>query len=196
MELTRQPRERICHVMKTSDAEILIVPGYKGSGDEHWQTRWEARLASARRVDLGDWHKPVFEDWRANLVATVAAANKPVVLVGHSIGAQVITRAADDFQGKVAGAFLVAPPDVENPAIRPRHLLTFGPYRRDPLPFPSFVVASNDDPFCSLEKAEEMAASWGSVFFDAGDSGHLNHESGHGPWPEGLMVFAKFMGRL
>ncbi|MCB1459938.1 MAG: alpha/beta hydrolase, partial [Nitratireductor sp.] len=25
---------------------------------------------------------------------------------------------------------------------------------------------------------------------------HINAESGHGPWPEGLMVFAKFMGRL
>ncbi|MEZ5870378.1 MAG: alpha/beta hydrolase [Nitratireductor sp.] len=182
--------------MKTSEAEILIVPGYKGSGPLHWQSRWEAKLSAARRVDMGDWHKPVFEDWRDNLVSAVNAATKPVVMIGHSIGSQVIVQSAPLFHKAVAGAMLVAPPDVENPKIRPRHLLTFGPASREPLPFPSIVIASRDDPFCAYEKAEEMAAAWGSLFIDAGISGHLNHESGHGPWPEGLMVFAKFMGRL
>lgn len=182
--------------MKSAEADILILPGYKGSGPLHWQTRWESRLSSAKRVEMGDWHKPVFEDWRDNLVAAVNAAQKPVVLIGHSIGAQVAVQAADQIAGKVRGALLVAPPDVENAAIRPRHLLTFGPARRDPLPFPSVVVASRNDPFCAFEKAEEMAACWGSLFMDAGESGHLNHESGHGPWPEGLMVFAKFMSGL
>lgn len=182
--------------MKTTDAEILFLPGFKGSGPDHWQTRWETRLSAARRVNMGDLHKPVFEDWRANLVKTVAQCQKPVVLVAHSIGAAVAVQAAGRYGGKVAGAFLVAPPEVENPAIRPRHLLTFGPARRDPLPFPSVVIASRNDPFCSFEKAEEMAADWGSLFMDAGDSGHINHESGHGPWPEGLMVFARFMHRL
>jgi predicted alpha/beta hydrolase family esterase len=105
-------------------------------------------------------------------------------------------QAADAIADKVAGAFLVAPPNVENPAIRPRHLLTFGPARRDPLPFPSVTIASRNDSFCEFEKAEEMAADWGSLFMDAGESGHLNHESGHGPWPEGLMVFARFMAKL
>lgn len=182
--------------MKTTDADILIVPGYKGSGPDHWQTRWEDKLSTAQRVALGDWHKPVFEDWRDNLIAAVDVAERPVILVGHSIGSQVAVRAADEFNGKVAGAFLVAPPDVENPKIRPKHLLTFGPARRTPLPFPSFTIASRDDPFCSYEKAEKMAADWGSLLMDAGESGHLNAESGHGPWPEGLMVFARFMGKL
>ncbi|MEM7464640.1 MAG: alpha/beta hydrolase [Pseudomonadota bacterium] len=182
--------------MKTTDAEILILPGYKNSGPEHWQSRWESRLSAARRVQLGEWNKPVFEDWRDNLVAAVKEAKKPVILVGHSIGAQVAVQAADLFEDKVAGALLVAPPEVENPNIRPRHLMTFGPARRDPLPFPSVTIASRNDPFCSIEKSEEMAADWGSLFMDAGESGHINHESGHGPWPEGLMVFSKFLSRL
>ncbi len=182
--------------MKTTDAEILIVPGYKGSGDEHWQSRWERNLSAARRVAMGAWHKPVYDDWHANLVAAVSQASKPVILIGHSIGAQVITRAAEEYAGRVRGAFLVAPPDVENSDIRPRHLLSFGPYRREPLPFPSVTIASRNDPFCPFEKADEMAAAWGSLFIDAGMSGHLNHESGHGPWPEGLMVFSRFLRRL
>ncbi len=182
--------------MKTSEAEILIVPGYKGANEDHWQSRWERNITSARRVAMGDWHKPVFEDWRNNLLAEIAKATKPVILVGHSIGSQVIVQASKDLPAPVAGALLVAPPDVENPAIRPRHLLTFGPALTDPLPFPSVTIASRNDHFCAYDKAEQMAADWGSLFMDAGESGHINHESGHGPWPEGLMVFSKFLKNL
>ncbi len=182
--------------MKTSEAEILIVPGYKGSGEDHWQTRWERNITSARRVHMGDWHKPVFEDWKANLLNAVEEAEKPIILVGHSIGSQVVVQSAKEFKKPVLGALLVAPPDVENPAIRPRHLMTFGPASREPLPFPSITIASRNDHFCSYDVAEDMAAAWGSLFMDAGESGHLNSESGHGPWPEGLMVFSKFLKQI
>ncbi len=30
--------------MKIADCEILILPGYAGSEDEHWQARWADRL--------------------------------------------------------------------------------------------------------------------------------------------------------
>jgi len=182
--------------MKTSEAEVLIVPGYKGANEDHWQSRWERNLTSARKVAMGDWHKPVFEDWQSNLISEVNRSKKPVILVGHSIGSQVITRTADKFDDKVRGAFLVAPPDVENEDVRPRHLMTFGPASREPLPFPSITIASRNDHFCSFEKAEDMAAAWGSLFMDAGESGHINHESGHGPWPEGLMVFSRFLKQI
>jgi len=182
--------------MKTSQADILIVPGYKGANEDHWQSRWARNLSTATIVQMGEWHKPVFEDWKENLLEAVSQTTKPVVLVGHSIGSQVIVQAAKEFKQPVAGAVLVAPPDVENPDIRPRHLLTFGPATRDPLPFPSVTIASRNDHFCAYEKAEDMAAAWGSLFMDAGESGHINHESGHGPWPEGLMVFSRFMKQL
>jgi predicted alpha/beta hydrolase family esterase len=90
----------------------------------------------------------------------------------------------------------VAPPEVDNPAIRPKHLMTFGPYPRDPLPFPSLTVASRNDPFGSFEHADDIASAWGSLLVDAGYAGHINAESGHGPWPEGTMVFAQFLSRL
>ncbi|MCF6320719.1 MAG: alpha/beta hydrolase [Rhizobiaceae bacterium] len=182
--------------MKISQADILIVPGFKGSSEDHWQTRWEKSIQTARRVQMGDWHKPVFADWKKNLLKAVDEASNPVVLVGHSLGSQVIVHAARETGKKVAGAFLVAPPDVENEDIRPRHLLTFGPYSRERLTFPSFTIASRNDQFCSFEKAEEMAASWGSYLMDAGQCGHIDPASGHGPWPEGLMVFSKFMSQL
>lgn len=182
--------------MKASEAEILIVPGYTNSGPEHWQSRWQSRLGSARRVEQTDWSKPVREDWVQRLIEEVAAATKPVVLVAHSLGVATAIHAAPHLGNKVAGAFLVAPPDVANAQIRPKHLMTFGPYPREPLAFPSVVVASRNDPFGSYDHADDIAAAWGAMLLDAGEAGHINTESGHGPWPEGTMVFAQFLGRL
>lgn len=182
--------------MKASEADILIVPGYTNSGPGHWQSRWQAKLSTARRVEQAEWSKPVREDWVRRVVEEVEAAEKPVVIVAHSLGVATAIHAVPTVGHKIIGAFLVAPPDVANPAIRPRHLMSFGPYPRDPLPFPSLMVASRNDSFGSFEHAEDIANAWGSFLVDAGQSGHINAESGHGPWPEGGMVFAQFLGRL
>ncbi len=186
--------------MKTAEATILIVPGYTNSDEDHWQSRWQRNLKTARRVEQAEWHKPVVEDWTKNMLVALRKARKPVIIVAHSLGCQITVQAAMQFDDllrqKVKGAFMVAPPDVENPTIRPRHLMTFGPYPRDPLPFPSIVIASSNDPFCGIEIADDMAASWGSLFINAGESGHINSKSGHGPWPEGLMVFSKFISKI
>jgi uncharacterized protein len=181
--------------MKISETDILIVPGYTSSGPEHWQTRWEQKIQTARRVEQRDWLKPHFSEWQDALVAAVKAATKPVVLVAHSMGAITVVHAAKRLQ-KVKGAFLVAPPGetymVEHEDID----LKFADVPRDPLPFPSVLVASRNDPFCPHLEAEEWAYAWGSAFSDAGESGHINTDSGHGPWPEGLMRFAGFLSKL
>ena len=107
-----------------------------------------------------------------------------------------VIQAIPEFVKPIAGAFLVAVPDVANPKLRPKHLLTFGPYPRNPLPFPSITIASRNDPYCPFEVAEDIASAWGSLFIDAGEAGHLNSDSGFGPWPEGSMTFAKFLTDL
>lgn len=182
--------------MKVKDVDILMVPGYTNSGPEHWQTRWESKLSTARRVVQAEWSKPVREDWTATLAAAVNEAERPVVLVAHSLGVSTAIQALPQFRKPVAGAFFVAPPDVANPKIRPKHLMSFGPYPREPLPFPSITIASRNDPYCAFEVAEDAAAAWGSLFIDAGEAGHINSEAGYGPWPEGSMAFAQFLSRL
>lgn len=182
--------------MKVAQADILIVPGYTNSGPDHWQSRWQAHLSSARRVEQAEWSKPVCEDWTEVMAAAVNEAEKPIVVVAHSLGIPTFIQAIPLFRRPIAGAFLVAPPEVDNPDIRPRHLMSFGPYPRDPLDFPSVVIASRNDPFGGFEHADDIANAWGSLFIDAGHSGHLNAESGHGPWPEGSLVFARFLSNL
>jgi predicted alpha/beta hydrolase family esterase len=183
--------------MRTADCDILIVPGLSGSGPDHWQTRWERQLSTARRVEQASWDEPKRSEWAARIVTEVKRARRPVVLVAHSLGVAAVAHAASALNGApVRGAFLVGLPDVENPNLIPGLELDFGPLPRDPFPFPSVLIASRTDPHCSYEKAEDLAYSWGAAFVDAGDSGHLNTESGHGPWPEGLMRFAGFLKTL
>jgi uncharacterized protein len=183
--------------MRTSDCDILIVPGSENSGPDHWQTRWERQLSTARRVEQASWHAPERGAWAARIVEEVGRAKRPVVLVAHSLGVVAVAHAASRLPGgRVKGAFLVGLPDVEDPRFALHAETPFAPIPRDPLPFPSVLVASRNDPYCPYEKAEDISYAWGSAIVDAGASGHINTASGHGPWPEGLMRFAGFLKRL
>jgi uncharacterized protein len=50
--------------------------------------------------------------------------------------------------------------------------------------------------FKSGQKAECGDGALRAELIDAGFSGYINSESGHGPWPEGLMHFAAFLKML
>lgn len=184
--------------MKMADTDILIVPGLGNSGPGHWQRRWQDRFTHAHIVEQQDWHRPDRGAWVGAVARAVMMATRPVVLVGHSLGVPAIVHAAQTFADtKVRGAFLVSPPDLEgdNPAL-PAAARVFAPLPRNPLPFPSMLVASNTDPLVDIETAADLAAAWGSDFHLAGDAGHINLDSGHGPWPEGMMMFTRLMQRL
>ena len=182
--------------MKTSDVDIIIVPGLGGGSPDHWYSRWEQKLPTARRVRQEDWHHPRLASWSEGLVAAVRTAKRPVVLVGHSLGVITIAHVAESVSDRVVGAFLVAAPAVrvlrELEAVDP----SFADLPLAPLPFPAVLIASRDDPYGSYEESEVLAQAWGLELVDAGSSGHLNDDSGHGPWPEGLMRFAGFLKSL
>lgn len=187
--------------MKASEADILIIPGYGNSAPEHWQSRWQSRLTTARRVEQGSWHEPDRDAWVDSIAETINVAEKPVVLVAHSLGIGAALHALHKSKGKVAGAFFVSPPDLVQSeqlpnGLKREHLNAFGPYPRMPLAFPSIMVASQNDPYGTYDHAGDIANALGSLLVDAGNSGHINVESGHGPWPEGTMVFAQFLSRL
>jgi predicted alpha/beta hydrolase family esterase len=182
--------------MRIADLDILIVPGWTNSGPDHWQSRWQASMKTARRAEFGNWDHPAKSEWVQALVAAVEAAQRPVLLVAHSLGTLAVAHAAAALpEGRVAGAFLVAVPDLEHhrpPEIDPAFL----PVPMLPLPFPSVLVHSNSDPYCTVTRALQFAAAWGSETADAGDAGHINTASGHGPWPEGLMRLGGFLKTL
>ena len=59
----------------------LIVPGWHGSSDEHWQSHWHRTLPGSARVEQQDWLAPRREDWVAELQRSIAASVEPVILV-------------------------------------------------------------------------------------------------------------------
>lgn len=183
--------------MKISEADFLVLPGLGNSGLDHWQRRWAQRFANGHVVEQAEWDHPSRDAWVDTILADIRMATRPVVLIAHSLGTIAVSHVAARLSDtKVRGAFLVSAPDLElNPNV-PRETAPFAPIPRDPLPFPSMLVASNTDPFCTIDRAVEFATCWGSDFHEAGDAGHLNVASGHGPWPEGLLMFTRLMQRL
>lgn len=177
---------------------ILMVPGLNNSGPDHWQTRWESELPDCERVDLGMWDHPHRNTWVNKLNLAIARAGRPVILVAHSLGCLTVAWWAEYEQpgpdSNVAGALLVAPPDVDRPGLDSR-VARFGACPRQPLPFPAFLVASRNDPWCSARSAVELARDWECRFADAGEVGHINAESRLGDWAFGKALLRNLTGR-
>lgn len=191
--------------MRTSDVDILTVPGWSSSGPDHWQSRWERTLKTARRVEQDNWVEPEREAWVGRIIENVVQSSRPVVLVAHSLGVAAVAHVATRIpKGFMSGAFLVAPADVDNAANWPDTEgfkldgagSGFAPLPLSALPFPSVLIASSNDPYCSVDRAKALAEGWGSTFVEAGDVGHINGASGHGPWPEGVLRFGSFLQTL
>jgi serine hydrolase len=186
--------------MRVSDLDILIIPGLGGSGPNHWQSRWAQKLSTARIVEQEDWLKPARDAWVATILREIEASTRPVALVGHSLGSIAAASAIVESpaRGKIAAAFLVAPPDPDAKDLPPGLI---DPAFKEKAPqaelgAPGVIVASRNDAYADYDFSQNLARLWGLDLADAGDSGHINAESGHGPWPEGLMRLAGLFARL
>jgi uncharacterized protein len=187
--------------MKSSETDILVIPGYNGSGPTHWQARMLAKLSTARIVVQQNWNYPSLDDAIGEIVNTVENAARPIVFVAHSAGNVLVAHAMPTLlqcglADRVKGGFLVAVPSEVALAELPNIDPAFAAVPRAPLPFPSVVVASSNDPHASLEQSADIALAWGAKLLEAGEQGHINEASGHGPWPEGMMSFAGFLSKL
>ncbi len=180
---------------------VLIVPGLRDHVDAHWQT-----LLAADLVARGHKVRTVPPMGRADLdcAAKVAAIERaaqaiegPVIVVAHSGGCIMLAHWAQQTQRPVHAALLVTPPDFEEPLPTGYPTLSdlqangWLPVPRDPLPFPSIIAASRNDPLGRYERVRSLAHHWGSLLVDLGEVGHLNPASGYGPWPLGEALIAE-----
>ena len=186
---------------ETATPVILTVPGLGGSGPGHWQSEWEARLPGCRRVDLGLWEDPHRNTWVNKLNLAIQRAEGPVVLAAHSLGCLAVAWWAEYEQpggpvdgGKVIGALLVAPPDVEERPLD-RRLPRFAPVPESTLPFPAILVASRNDPYLTMAQARTLARRWDARLADAGEAGHINAASDLGDWAFGRLLLNTLLPR-
>jgi hypothetical protein len=174
---------------------VLIVPGLDNSGPTHWQSLWQEEVVGAERVEQADWSQPTLGEWTASLAEAVR--RRPgAVLVAHSLGCALVAHLMAVTGGRgAAGAFLVAPADVDVAARAGRLAPGFAPMPRAVLPVPAVVVASRNDPFVAFDRAQAFARGWGARFIDLGHAGHINVASGHGSWPEGRALLEDLVAR-
>jgi Predicted esterase of the alpha/beta hydrolase fold len=175
---------------------VFIIPGFNDSGPTHWQSWLEVRLPKVGRLRGVDWARPDLTHWVDQAQLQVQALGEPVWLVAHSFGCLVAATLAAIAPELVAGVVFVAPAE-------PRRFAVSGGLRNTrfdqtpneipslvdivphalPASVHSVVLASENDPWLSFPNAEAMAEGWGSHFVNLGEAGHVNTDSGYGPWP-------------
>lgn len=166
----------------------FIIPGLGNSGPEHWQTFFEKNNENFQRINQQEWDAPNCNNWIETIDKALAAYDpSTIVLIGHSLGCSAIAHWALTYKRKIKGALLVAPSDLEAPQYT-FPATGFTPIPLAKIPFRTMVVASADDPWVSLERAEQFASYWGSEFINIGNAGHINTASGHKEWKEGLAI--------
>ena len=173
---------------------VLVLPGLNSSGPQHWQTRWEQADPSFRRVQQKDWETPQLSDWIEGISREVARTQPPILFAAHSLGSIALAHwaqtASHALLGRIKGALMAAPADVDRPGV-PQPIKNFAPVPRGRLPFVSVVVASSDDPHVSLARAREFAGFWGSRFVDIGPADHI--ATNMGDWPEGKRLLLSLL---
>ena len=183
-----------------TDTTVLIVPGLRDHAPDHWQTLLAARTPRAVSVEpMGRANV----DLVPRLDAIESAANAvqgPLIVVGHSAGSIMVVHWAVRTKRPVAGALLAVPPDLETPmpaGYPTMDALEKGgwlPVPREPLPFPSVVAASLDDPLGRFDQILELSEAWGSRLVNLGAVGHLNPASGYGDWPRADELIKELAG--
>ena len=175
------------------NATVLFVPGLRDEQPEHWQSLLQARLPDARvvpRMARDSDDRLSCAAWVARLEESLARIDGPPVLVAHSAGVAIVAHWAQRHARAIRGALLATPPDFETPlpaAYPPLATLRehgWMPLPRTPLPFPSVLAASTNDPLGRFDRVSALGRAWGSRVVDAGAVGHLNPAAGYGWWPD------------
>ena len=169
--------------------DYVLVPGFKNSGPEHWQSFWERDLGLFQRISQRRWDQRDIDLWVDAIGRQVADSERPAILIGHSLGALASACVIAEGLPGVAAAMFVAPAEP----------MRFEAEHRVPLkllPVPTVLVASHTDTLISFARAKWMAENWGSEFVDVGEAGHINSEAGFGRWPYGLNILVDLIERI
>jgi len=177
----------------------LIVPGLNNSGPTHWQSFWAKSLEDASCVVQRNWDAPQKSEWIETLDEAVSKLESDTIFISHSLGVVTTVLWLTEIFGRtgaaanpkahfIKGAFLVSPSDADNIEI----INNFAPMPLQKLPVPAWVIASEDDPFVTMERSKFFANAWGAHIESVGCLGHINAKSNLGEWEQGRKLLAEF----
>ncbi|MFC6156201.1 RBBP9/YdeN family alpha/beta hydrolase [Kribbella jiaozuonensis] len=177
---------------------FVIIPGLDGSDEHHWQSRWSDEwLPDVRRIQPSSWSAPDLDDWSLAITRAVESTADDIVFVTHSLGCHALAHwLIGRVDARLRGSFLVAPPDPLAPTFPVDRLPTFAALPAVPLSVPSLLVASTDDPYCSIDAAARLADGWAAPLIALDELGHINSDSNIGSWTEGRHLLRAFVAGL
>ncbi len=167
-------------------AKTLILHGWGGSDDPHWQ----AWLAGEIAKDYGtvafplldNPHFPTKNRW-VRQVKSLLETFEPEVVICHSLANTLWFHLCHE--GAIAPVkrlLLVAPPRLD---LAIDTIKTFFPVEPPANLFAEEVlmVTSDNDPYMSREEAAGLQAALGIEMKVLANAGHINADSGFGEWP-------------
>lgn len=179
----------------------LLIPGLNNSGPTHWQSYWAKSLPDTSRVVQRNWDHPLKAEWMATLDEAISKLNSDTILIGHSLGTVIAALWLSEVYGHtdanpgahfVKGAFLVSPSDADRVDI----IKDFAPMPLQKMPVPTWVIASENDPFVDFERSKLFAEAWGAHLESVGCLGHINAKSNLGEWEQGRKLLTRFEAQL
>jgi len=176
----------------TRTVPTVIVPGWQGSGDGHWQNWLAGKLNEAgrevRHPSFASLMTPELPDWLDGLGRALdGLPDDGFDVVTHSLGAVLWlhhTAHASDHP-RAARVLLVAPP---SPGTAIHEIAGFFP---PPLDIDTVraaadgtvLVAGDDDPYLPEGIYDAYARPLKIATTVVPGGGHLNVEAGYGEWP-------------
>lgn len=164
----------------------------------HWQTWFETQISGSLRVIQDDWDKPHITPWAKTVERAIIEAREPSFIIAHSFGVLASIMGAANVADKVAGALFVAPADPSRFTIDGKRIANdsseldtglFNYIPKKPLGYPCVLAVSINDYCMPFKRSAWWSKIWGARLVSLGNAGHVNAESGFGPWPEGLALY-------
>lgn len=167
-------------------AKTLLLHGWGGSDDPHWQAWLAGEIAKDYGIVafplLDNPHFPTKNRWMKQ-VKELMTQFEPEVVICHSLGNTLWFHLCNEGEiDPVKRLLLVAPPrlDLELDTIK-----TFFPVESPEFLFAEEVllVTSDNDPYMSTDEALALRDALDIEMMVLNDAGHINADSGYGEWP-------------
>lgn len=165
--------------------KTLILHGWGGSDDPHWQAKLACKIAknygSVSFPLLDNCHFPSKNRW-VKQVKEILNDFKPNTVVCHSLANNLwLWLSQEDDMVEVDRLFMVSMPSLTTKESTIKSFF--------PCPQPNNIYAkevhmivSDNDPWVELKEAKEMASFYNAKLTTIKNGGHLNADSGFGEW--------------
>ena len=165
---------------------VLILYGWHGSDAPHWQD-WLAKSLLKRGYQvsfpqLSDNLRPEKSLWLQEAKKAFDVI-RPDIVIAHSMGNTLWFHLCNEgMVTPVSNLVLVAPP---RDLSEINDIKSFFPCKRpsDLFAKESIMICSDDDPYISVDESKELSKQLGCRLKLIEKAGHINSDSGFGPWP-------------